>query len=118
MEVLHCRRDLLRVDRRDLPYLALLGAILFAIFPVTFNAGMRYVEASRGALLLATMPLWSVVLGRFVGRERLSGRQLVGVLTSIAGVAIAMANRGVSGSWKGDVLLLVTALCGAIYNVL
>jgi drug/metabolite transporter (DMT)-like permease len=117
------RRDLLRVDRRDIPYLGLLGIIFFTIFPVTFNAGMRSIEASRGALLLATMPLWSVVLGRFVVRERLSARQVVGVLTSIAGVAIAMAGRGTSaggpsGSVNGDMLVLVSAVCGAIYNVL
>lgn len=117
------RRDLLRVDRRDIPYLALLGIIFFTIFPVTFNAGMRSTEASRGALLLATMPLWSVVLGRFVVRERLSARQVVGVLTSVAGVVIAMAGRGTgtsgaSGSLNGDALVLASALCGAIYNVL
>ena len=47
------RRDRLRVDPGDLPYLALLGAIFFAIFPTTFNMGMRTEAASRGALLLA-----------------------------------------------------------------
>ena len=52
-------RSLLQVNRRDLPFLILLGAILFAVFPVTFNAGLRLTEASRGALMLATMPLWS-----------------------------------------------------------
>jgi drug/metabolite transporter (DMT)-like permease len=115
------RRDLLRIDRRDLPYLALLGFIFYTIFPVTFNAGMRYVEASRGALLLATMPLWSVVLARLVVRERLSPRQIAGVVLSIAGVAIVMLDRGTIGtvnSARGDLLLLTTALLGAIYNVL
>jgi drug/metabolite transporter (DMT)-like permease len=119
------RRDLLRVHRRDLPYLALLGAVFYTIFPVTFNAGLRYIAASRAALLIATMPLWSVLLGRLVARERLSARQLVGVAISIGGVAIAiaMADRGgpaknTVGSTKGDLLLLATALCGAIYNVL
>jgi drug/metabolite transporter (DMT)-like permease len=117
------RRDLLRVDRRDLPYLALLGALFFTIFPVTFNAGLRYIEASRAALLLATMPLWSLLLGRIAARERLSPLQVTGVALSIAGVAIAMSDRGsggpgVHGSTKGDVLLLTTAACGAIYNVL
>lgn len=117
------RRDLLRVDRRDVPYLALLGLLFFTIFPVTFNAGLRYIEASRAALLIATMPLWSLVLGRLVTRERLAPRQIAGVLTSIAGVAIVMVNRGAgntgaSGSVKGDALLLTTALCGAVYNVL
>src|SRR5262249_35808925 len=50
-------------------------------------------------------------------------RQLIGVLTSFAGVAIIMAERSAGlgaavPSIRGDVLLLVTALCGAIYNVL
>jgi drug/metabolite transporter (DMT)-like permease len=114
------RRDLLRIERRDLGYLALLGAIFFTVFPVTFNAGLRYIEASRAALLIATMPLWSLLIGRFAARERLSGRQIVGVLTSVAGVGIVMLHRGAAGSGalKGDLLLLTTALCGAIYNVL
>jgi drug/metabolite transporter (DMT)-like permease len=117
------RRDLLRIDARDVPYLALLGVLFFTIFPVTFNAGMQYVEASRGALLLATMPLWSVVVAGVAGRETLSARKVVGVLTSLVGVAIVMVERhGVGtvakGSLTGDALLLTTALCGAIYNVL
>ena len=117
------RRDLLRVDRRDLPYLALLGLIFFALFPVTFNVGMRYVDASHGALLLATMPLWTLIISRFVARESLSGRQVVGVLTSMAGVAIVMADRsaaaaGSSNSAFGNALLVGTAICGATYNVL
>jgi drug/metabolite transporter (DMT)-like permease len=114
------RRDLLRVERGDLTYMALLGAIFFAIFPFTFNAGLRYIEASRAALLIATMPLWSLLIGRFIAGERLSPRQVIGVLTSVAGVGIVMLHRGAAGggALKGDLLLLTTALCGAIYNVL
>src|SRR6476620_9015838 len=84
------RRDLFRIDGRDLPYLGLLGVVFFAVFPVTFNAGMRYVDASHGALLLATMPLWTLMLARLVARERLSARQLIGVLTSMVGVVFVM----------------------------
>jgi drug/metabolite transporter (DMT)-like permease len=114
------RRDLLRVKRRDLPFLMLLGALLFTIFPYTFNAGLRYIPASRAALIVASMPLLTVVIGRYASRERLTTKQVIGVLTSIAGVAIVMADRGGAsgGSIKGDLLLLATALCGAIYNVL
>lgn len=116
------KREFLRVQPRDVPYLALLGLVFFAIFPVTFNAGLRYIEASRAALLLATMPLWSLMLGRMAAHETLSPRQIGGVFLSIVGVGIVMLQRGVSGgtssSMKGDLLLLVTAFCGAIYNVL
>jgi drug/metabolite transporter (DMT)-like permease len=113
-------RDRLRVERRDLPYLALLGFLFYGVFPITFNAGLRYIEASRAALILATMPLWTVLLARRMAHERLTTRQVIGVLISVAGVAIVMADRGVARtarSTTGDLLLLTTAICGAIYNV-
>ena len=63
-------RDLLRIRWRDVPYLVLLGAVFFTIFPVTFNTSLRLTEASRGALMLATMPLWSVLIARAAKKER------------------------------------------------
>jgi drug/metabolite transporter (DMT)-like permease len=117
------RREELPIEARDLPYVALLGAVFFAAFPTTFNMGMRYEAASRGGLLMATMPLWTLVIARFVARERLTLRQIVGVFLSLTGVAIVLAqhgglNDGTAGSPRGDLLILTTALCGAVYNVL
>ena len=117
------KRDLLRIGWRDVPYLALLGVIFFTIFPVTFNMSLRLTEASRGALMLATMPLWSVLLARVAKRERLNTRQISGVLLAFAGVGVVLAERGLtfvgtSLSLVGDALMLVTALCGAVYGVL
>ena len=113
------RRDLLRVARRDLPYLALLGFIFYTVFPVTFNAGLQHLEAAPAALLLATTPLWTLLIARSVTRERLTTRQVIGVVTSIAGVAIVMLDRGLGRiSALGVLLLTATALSGAIYNVL
>ena len=116
-------RGLLRVNRRDLPFLTLLGAIFFTVFPVTFNTGLRLTEASRGAMMLATMPLWSAWLARAARRERLILRQVGGILLTFAGVGIVLAERGLT--WRGtalalagDGLMLLTALCGAIYGVL
>ncbi len=121
--VLAGARDLLHVKWRDLPLLLLLGAVLFTVFPVTFNASLRQIEASRGALILATIPLWSALLARAAGSERLSPRQLAGVFLSLIGVGLALAEGGLSwqgglGTLAGDGLMLVTALCGAAYAVL
>jgi hypothetical protein len=41
------------------------------------QAGLRCTEASRGAVMLATMPIWSALLGRIVG-ERLARIQVAG----------------------------------------
>ena len=116
-------RDLLRVRLRDLPLLMLLGAVLFAVFPVTFNASLRLIEASRGALIFATIPSWSALLARIARSERLMPRQVVGTFLSWAGVGLALAERGLGwqgglGNLAGDGLMLLTALCGAAYAVL
>jgi drug/metabolite transporter (DMT)-like permease len=113
---------LLRVQRRSLPLLVVIGAVLFTLFPVTFNAGLRWTEASRGALMLASMPLWSVWLARRVAGERLSARQFAGVVVSVLGIALAFAEpaafRAGGRALVGDGLLLLTALLGAVYGVL
>jgi drug/metabolite transporter (DMT)-like permease len=41
-------RELLSVKWRDLPLLSLLGIVLFAVFPVTFNASLRLIEPHAG----------------------------------------------------------------------
>ncbi|NIP24583.1 MAG: DMT family transporter, partial [Phycisphaerae bacterium] len=106
-----------------LPYLALLGAVLFTIFPITFNVGLKYTEASRGALMLATLPLWSALLARIAKSEQLTLRQVGGIILTLSGVAFVLAERGLTwqgGGWAllGDLLMLLTAICGAIYGVL
>jgi drug/metabolite transporter (DMT)-like permease len=112
----------LRVRWERLRLFALLGLMLFALFPLTFNIGLRYTEASRGAVMLATMPIWSALLGRVAG-ERLAGRQAAGVGVSVVGIGLAFVEPGrVIGpgamSLVGDGLLLLTGLLGALYGLI
>jgi drug/metabolite transporter (DMT)-like permease len=113
----------LRVHRASLPRLALVGLVAFALFPLTFNVGLQFTEASRGALMLATMPLWSAWLARAATGERLTLRQTSGVVATVAGVAIAFSDRALAPPASslvvlGDLLLVVTAALGALYGVL
>ena len=72
--------------------------------------------------MLATMPIWSALLGRIAG-ERLVGRQVVGVGLSVVGIGLAFVEPGrVMGggamSLVGDGLLLLTGLLGALYGLI
>jgi drug/metabolite transporter (DMT)-like permease len=111
------------VRQRDFPFIALLGLILFAAFPLSFNASLRLTEASRGSLMLATAPILTAILARATLHERLRGRQVGGLLLTVAGVALVIAERGIhwqanARALAGDGLMLVTAFCGALYAVL
>ena len=70
--------------------------------------------------MLATMPIWSALLGKIAG-ERLTGRQVVGVGLSVVGIALAFVEPGRAFdadvlSLVGDGLLLLTGLLGAVYG--
>jgi drug/metabolite transporter (DMT)-like permease len=117
------RPELVRVNPRSLRFVALLGAIIFTLFPLSFNAGLQFISASRGALMLATMPVWSILLARSIVGERLSTRQVLGVGLSVIGIAIVVGEHGLvlEGGGRallGDALLLLTAFWGALYGAL
>jgi drug/metabolite transporter (DMT)-like permease len=116
------RPGALRIPRDQLPRIALLGVLMYALFPVLFNTSLRYTTASRGAVILALMPLFTAVLGAFARSERLRPVQWLGVMLSIGGVAVVFAESGLGFAdgrnvALGNALMVVAALAGAVYSV-
>ncbi|WP_225771374.1 DMT family transporter [Inquilinus sp. Marseille-Q2685] len=106
--------------RRDLPAATLLGLLFFAAFPFLFNAALAHTTAARGALALSTQPLLTLAMGAALGAERLAPRKAAGVLLAMAGVALALGAglaEAPPGAWRGDLLMVGAAGCGALYNV-
>jgi drug/metabolite transporter (DMT)-like permease len=106
--------------RRDWPATAGLGLLFFALFPILFNASLIFTTAARGALALSTLPLLTMVVGAAFGSEPLTAPKTVGVLTAIAGVAVALLtgfSAAPSGAWRGDLLMIAAALCMAFYSI-
>lgn len=113
----------LRIPRAELPRIALLGMLMYALFPLLFNTSLRYTTASRGAVILALMPLFTAVLGAFRRSERLRPAQWLGVLLSILGIAVVFAESGLGfddsrATIAGNSLMVAVALAGAVYSVL
>ncbi len=109
-----------RVAARDWPGLLLLGIGQVTVFSWLFAVGFTYIPAARGALILATMPLMTLLIAAAAGLERLGGAKLAGVALGAVGVAIALGDRaGVvhPEAWKGDLMLAAAALVCSLYNV-
>ncbi len=112
----------LTLPRAELPKIAALGALMYALFPFLFNTSLRYTTASRGAVILALMPLFTAVLGAFARSEQLQPVQWLGVVCSIVGVAAVFAESGLHfadgrSAMIGNGLMVVVALVGAVYSV-
>ncbi len=48
--------------------------------------GVKYISAGMGAIMGAIFPLWLVIIGLFVSKEKLPGKAIIGLMTGFAGV--------------------------------
>jgi drug/metabolite transporter (DMT)-like permease len=113
-------RTRIRIEWRDLPPVAVLGLIQFALFAWFFSASLQYIPAARGALVLSTQPLLTLALAALLKRERFTLAKAAGGVVALLGVAFALGDRvSVPGSdaTRGDLLMLGAAVTGSIYNV-
>jgi drug/metabolite transporter (DMT)-like permease len=100
----------------------LLGGTLAATI-ITQFWGTALASAHDGALLTTITPVFVVPIAWLVLRERPGWRVLVGTGLALAGVIIVVASNAGSGgiagsSLLGDALLLISALCWALFTVL
>ena len=104
----------LRVTRRQLRSLALLGLL----FIVAGNGGVAVAEqtvtSGLAALLVAAMPLWVVLMRRFLGHEQPRALTWFGVLVGLSGIAVLARPGTVEGveAW-GVLVILGGTVCWA-----
>ena len=112
-----------RFARRDLLPIGLLGIAQFGLLIALLNYGLRFIPSARAALIFATFPLLTMVIAAALGHERLSAGRTVGVLLTVAGVAVALGEKAAgspaaSPEWIGEIAVFASALCGAACSVL
>jgi drug/metabolite transporter (DMT)-like permease len=110
-----------RPSLREFAAMAALGLVQFAVFAWAVNKGLEYATAARGAVIMATAPVFTLSLSAALRYEALTGRKAAGVLTTLAGVAVALGDEaGATAAdwWIGDTALFAGALASALYAVL
>lgn len=50
--------------------------------------GVKYISAGLGSIMGAIFPLWLVLIGLFISKEKLPGKALIGLLLGFGGVCI------------------------------
>lgn len=100
-----------------------LGVLFFALFPFLFSWGFVYTTAARGALVLATMPIWTMLISKAIGHERVTVLSLMATGLTLLGLTIALSDKllvfsGNTVLFKGELIMLLTAFVGAIYAII
>jgi drug/metabolite transporter (DMT)-like permease len=108
------------VEAADYPRLALAGILGFSLYMVFSIVGVSETTAFSNALMIALAPLFSALLLFAWRMERIRRVQVLGMVLSLAGVVIFLADKaraGVGIATVGDLLSLLAALFYAAYTV-
>jgi drug/metabolite transporter (DMT)-like permease len=102
--------------------LAVAGILGLVGYNLPVTVGLRWLPASTAGLLLATEPVWVLLLGRVVLAERGGVRPWLGSAVALAGVAVLAGPEAITGTQRtgglaGMALVLTGTLAFAGYTI-
>jgi drug/metabolite transporter (DMT)-like permease len=92
------------------------GAMLFVVGNGFVNVAERSVSSGLASVLVSTMPLWSTLFVRLLG-ERVSPRELVGVVVGLVGVGILNLGGELRASPGGALFALLAPVGWALGSI-
>jgi drug/metabolite transporter (DMT)-like permease len=108
-----------RPEMRDLPGLAVSGAVGITFYNIALNYGETRVTAGAASLLIASVPIWTALFARFWLHETLTPLGWVGVLLSFAGVALIASGEGEGIRLSPEALvILAAAITSSVYMIM
>jgi drug/metabolite transporter (DMT)-like permease len=105
-----------RPRRRDLPLVALCGASGMTAYQLLLNWGELRVPAGTASLLIASAPVFSVLLAAGFLGERLTRRTLLGSAVALAGAAVVALGGGPARFSASALIVLAAAAAQGIYH--
>lgn len=111
-----------KVQRKDLPYMALLALFGVAINQLLFLKGLCLTTPINGAVIMTSNPIIVIIIAALFLKERISLRKVTGITTGITGALIMLlySKKFTLGSETilGDMLVLINSFSWALFVVL
>jgi drug/metabolite transporter (DMT)-like permease len=109
-----------RVARRDLVALMVLGVIAIPLNQGLFLVGLARTTAGHAALLYALAPVFVFLIARARCRERATPSKIVGIALAFLGVLVVLVPRGAAAAsgacpWIGDLVVLAAVAAYAVF---
>jgi drug/metabolite transporter (DMT)-like permease len=101
-------------QRRDIPGIALVGALGITIYNIALNTGEQGVSAGVASLIVAAAPVFVAILAGIFFRERLRAWGWLGIAASFVGVGVIALGTGTGFSVNPKALLVLAAAVAQI----
>ncbi len=117
----------IRLTRGDFITCATLGALGFTFAYIFQNIGVKMTKTMNAAIEISSEPVMMLILAALFLKEKITGRIISGIVLSTIGVLIIILPGSADGavhssagaySAAGDALVLLSALCCALYTII
>jgi drug/metabolite transporter (DMT)-like permease len=109
-----------RLNRRDVIELALLGFVGHFLYQSFFIGGLALTTVANSSLMLAATPVVIALISALIGQERVSARHWAGAALSMIGIYVVVgeaAGGGERGTIAGDLMMAAAVICWALYTL-
>ena len=107
-------RNLFRVDRRQLPLLALIGIFGQFLFNICYNIAVLELSLSLATILLCTAPVFVIIFGAIIFKEKITPLRVICMTAVLAG-CVLLSGIVDSGGLIWSVLGLAAGAATAIF---
>ncbi|MCR8744589.1 DMT family transporter [Romboutsia lituseburensis] len=112
-----------KITKQDLKTFLVLGVVGMVGYHVFFFLSLKYTTATNSSLIGATNPIVTTILACIFLKDKITYKNILGILISLFGVILITTNGNMSVLFNmkfniGDILMMVAVLCWATYGVL
>lgn len=112
------RRGVLRIERRDAPFLVLCALLGNVLNQELFIHGLARTTATNAVVISSTIPVFTALAVIVLGHEPVRLRRMLGIAVAFGGVAVLVGAEDLSTSSAhslGSVMILINALSYGTY---
>lgn len=111
-----------KVERKDIPRLALCGLLGVAANQLLFFEGLNLTSPINASLIQTIIPVMLLPIGALMLNEKVTGQKVLGVVLGLSGTALLILNKEElsleNSHFTGDLLIVLNATSYAFYLVL
>lgn len=111
-----------KIDKKDIPRLALLGVCGVAINQLLFLKGLSLTTPINASIIMISNPIVVLLFAAIALKEKIAVNKIVGIVLGVAGALLLLLFNKTfsfgSETLKGDIMVLINSISWAFYVVL
>lgn len=114
------KKENIKIAIKDIPIMVICGFVGITIYFYFENNGIKNLKASSASLIIATIPIFTIILDSIIYKSRITFLKVISILISFMGVYLLVIKASDSGinNPKGYVMMFLAVLSWVIYSII